>query len=273
MATKLLTRNYINNAALFANSVTHTDNDAMHNTLPIDNVKLLSKSLVARSKDATTLSITGQLAQAELVDSFIICGHNLTVGCQYQLSLYSDFAQANQVWSTGGYVAITSDTIGADIYYDISYLPIYFDEVNAASFKLVLVNSTSDPLNYFQIYRLCFGNSVAPSIGAALQHKLTYNDQSKQYRTESGTLRTDIIKKNKQIEFNLNNIVESERAELLRTLARVGKQEEFFISTFASSCDSDKDKEYRGLVKIKRVPRYTEYANGIYNTKVVVEEV
>ena len=272
MSTKLVTRNYIDTTTLTANTSVNPNNDAMLDTLPLDNVKLVSKSLVARSKNADTLSITGVLLEAKNVDSFIICGYNFTEGTQYQLALYGDSDQQFLLWSTG-LQTITASNAGEDIYYGISYLPVYFTEMAVYSFKLTLINSTTNPLDYFQIYRLCFGNSESTSVGAALNHRLTYNDKSLQYRTESGTLRTDTIKKNKQIEFNLNNILESERADLVRTLANVGKQDEFFISTFDSSCDSDKDKAYRGLVKLIRVPRYTEYAYGIYNTKILVEEV
>ena len=272
MATRFLTRNYADTSSFTTSNYTFPSN-AMFDELPIENVTKLSKSLVARSRDATPLTIYGSLVDVQTINSLVICGHNFSIGTSVAMDLYADdsFTPAN--WLYGESFTIDQYSEGQDIYDGISYLPFWFTDIGIKAFKITIFNSATYPTNYFQIYRLCVGNAITTRVGAALNNSITYADKSLQYRTESGTLRTDNLKAHKRIEFDLTNLVESERPDLVRTLADVGKQKEFFISVFDSTCNSTKDYDYRGLVKLIRVPRYVEYANNIYSSKILVEEV
>lgn len=241
-------------------------------TLPIDNVKKLSKSLVSRSVYNTPYSIYGIFSQTTIVNSFIICGHNFTEGTIIILELFSDisFDISSRVYLYGGVIQAYNSTITGDM---VNF-PIWLDSpVSVSSFKLSIYNSYLYPMDYFQIYRLFCGEYLQSTIGAALQNVWYIKDNSEQYRTEAGSLRTEILTTSKVIEFNLNNIREIERSKIIRELAMVGKRKEFYISIFKNSCQSEKEVDYSGVVKLTKIPKFTEIANDIYTNNITVEEV
>ena len=273
MATRFLTNNVIDNATLFAYP-------SEYSGLPVSNVKKLSKSLVARLQSTPPSSfseVQGTLAgQANTINCFIICGHNFKSSTILNIKLYSDYSytSGSLLWSSGPF---TVPSIRATDTYNVNInIPIWLPESieNVAAFSFTMQDDT---LNYFQIYRLFAGEYFDSSIGASLNNTWYYNDNSKQYRTDFGSLRTDIVTPSKLIDFDLGTINDLERSSLARSLASVGMYKEFFISVFKNSCDETikplKELDYSGVVKLISVPKYTEFANKYYNTKIVVEEV
>jgi hypothetical protein len=270
MATRFLTNNYIDICAFSDNSDFNTVT-TWHTELPLDNVKKLSKSYVARSVDSNAKSIYGLFSEEISLNCFIICGHNFLEGVTCNLSLYSDRFTT--------LVKSINITIDSSYQYDSSSLsmtnlPIWITPTqnNIFSFKLTLTKNSA-PINYFQIYRMFAGEYNQFSVGAALGNSRYFKDTTEQYRTDAGTLRSDYTVPSKIIEFDISAIKESERSDLSRALAYVGKRKEFFISTFAESCNTKKDIDFSGVVKLTKVPKYIEFANNIYNSKIQVEEV
>ena len=249
---------------------------AMHATLPLANLKESSRSLVARSIDRSagdTITIKGILTGSITADSFVIGNHNFNTGTGYRLDLYSDASFVTNIYTNSSAVSADFAAMPSDTFkYNI---PIWFDQVYSGvqAFKLTLTNPAAEPMNYFQIGRLFLGNSLSTAIGASFGHSLYWNENTTQYRTEAGTLRSDIITPNKVIEFSLNTISESERSSVQRALANTGKRKDFFISLFSTSCDPNIQIDYSGIVKMTKVPRYAEFAPSFYSAKYTVEEI
>ena len=269
MPIKFLLDNVIDTSTL-------TSSPEVLSTLPLNNLKDSSRSLVTRTDTVLganhTLTISGVLTGSADVNSFVIGDHNFNVNTSYRLELYSDAAfntLKKSISSTvsADFAAEPTDTFKYNI-------PIWFDtEYGIQAFKLILTNPASDFMAYFQIGRLFLGNSISIAIGASFGHNIYWNENSSQYRTEAGTLRSDIVTPNKVIEFSLNTIYESERSALQRALAITGKQKDFFISLFPESCDPNFQIDYSGIVKMTKIPRYTEFAPSLYSAKYTVEEI
>ena len=117
------------------------------------------------------------------------------------------------------------------------------------------------------------GEAIDMSIGVSFGHNLYWSENSNQYRTEAGTLRTDIYIPNKIIEFSLGTIYERERSNIQRTLSSIGKRKEFFISLFPQDCIPSRELDYSGIVKMTKVPKYPEFAPNLYSAKYIVEEI
>ena len=246
-------------------------------TLGVENLKQSSRSLVMRSANlgpSNTLTIFGILADPSTIDSFVIGDHNFNVGTSYRLDLYSDATYSSLAYSSGN-LLVTANSAATDPDSFKYNIPIWFDEyMGIGSFKLTLVNPTSpNNMNYFQIGRLFTGNTIATRIGVSFGHNLYWKENTLQYRTEAGTLRSDFITANKVIEFSINTIYESERSQLQRALALTGKRKDFFISLFPESCDENYQIDYSGIVKMTRIPRYSEFAPSFYSSKYIVEEI
>ena len=263
MATRFLLKDYIQSASL-------STNPEVYENLPVSNVKKLSKSLVMRSKNNTSLEISGRLAGSKATNAFIIAGHNFTEGTLLQFYLYSDILYTTLVYTDS--ITITSST--SSINGDLMCIPFWYPiEENTAAFKLQITNSYAYPLNYFQIYRLMIGEYIESNVGASLNNIYSFTDNSKQYRTDGGSLRTDKLSKSKTISFNLANISEIERHNLQTSLAYVGKRKEFYITVFNNSCNEELETDYSGIVKLLSIPKYSEYAPDFYSGSISVEEV
>lgn len=240
--------------------------------LPINNVKKISKSRVARCT-SNSVNILGKLINISSISGFIIGRHNFLEGTQYQLTLYSDYEWTNVIYNTE-LLTVSNEEAAIDTG-DFQYnLSIWFDLIpSVSSFKLSIANSQSNPMDYLQIGRLFIGKYLETSVGISLGHNLYWKENTIQYRTESGSLRSDIYTPSKVIEFSLDGIMESERANLQRSFAEIGRRDDFFISLFPDNCNTLREQNYSGIVKLTKIPRYSEFAPNIYKAKYVVEEV
>ena len=241
--------------------------------LPLDNLKALSKSRVTRSAGGGSLEITGVLSTQANVNGFIIGQHNFPEDTIYQLELYDNLTLSGTpvTYSGQGQKIVTAEQEAiSPLEYQYN-LAIWFDTIfNIGSFKLILGSST---ISHYQIGRLIMGEAIDMSIGASYGHNIYWTENSNQYRTEAGTLRTDIYTPNKVIEFSLGTIYERERSNVQRSLASIGKRTEFFISLFPQDCITSRELDYSGIVKMTKVPKYPEFAQDLYSAKYVVEEV
>lgn len=244
--------------------------------LPIANVKLLSKSLVARSVNNSTLVIRGVLPGDVPISSLVFGGHNFVQGTGYQLQLFDVplYNPADIVYDSGTLLvgpeeaAVNNSTIQHS-------LPLWFSEVNAVAFSITLTSAIVNPEPYFQIYRLFMGKYISTKLNISKNHSISWKENTQQYRTDSGTLRSDIFSPRKVIEFSLDTMDESDRSLIQEDLYTVGMQKEFYIDLFplASGNSLYKKIDYRGIVKLTRVPKYTEFSNNFYKSTYIVEEV
>ena len=265
---KLLINNLLDTTTLSYTTGTIEDE------LPLDNLKKVSRSRVMRSTTEGTLVIEGVLAGAKLITGFIIGGHNFLVDVTYELKLYnsSDLSGTPVTYTESGIHTIVTEQAATDLDNFQYNIPIWIDNTSSiGSFSLTLFSNIG--LSYFQMNRIFIGEVVETNVGASIGHNIYWKEATKQYRTEAGTLRSDNITPRKVIEFNLNAIYEQERSNLQRSLASIGMRDEFYFSLFPGDCFSDKESNYSGIMKLTKVPRYTEFANNFYNAKFVVEEV
>ena len=68
-------------------------------------------------------------------------------------------------------------------------------------------------------------------------------------------------------------MTETDRTTIQNALRKVGLRKDFFISLFPEDVDNEKIVDYSGIVKLTKVPRYTEYAPKYYKSKYIMEEV
>jgi len=127
--------------------------------------------------------------------------------------------------------------------------------------------------SYFEIGRIIIGKYIQPTYNIGYGHSLTWEENTKQYRTEAGSLRSDISIPFRKFEFNLGTITETDRVLLQHELRNVGLRKDIFISLFPEDDSLDKKTDYSGIVKMTKVPRFTEFAQNYYKAKYIMEEV
>ena len=141
---------------------------------------------------------------------------------------------------------------------------------NVGCWKIVLDVPTTTEL---EVGRLFLGQYIEPTYNLSLDHKLSWEEHTTQYRTEGGTLRSDIATPVRKIEFELGTIHASDRPELQSGLRYVGMRKDFYISLFPEDTNQDRITDYSGIMKLTKVPVMQEFAPLYYKSKYVMEEV
>ena len=126
---------------------------------------------------------------------------------------------------------------------------------------------------YYEIGRVYLGEYIEPTYNLSAGHTISWKENTVQYRPNSGTLRSDVVTSNKSFEFSLSHIPEADRISLHRQLIAKGLREDFYVSLFPGDTSSNKEVDYSGMVKLTKVPKYTNYINGYYKSNFVMEEI
>ena len=127
--------------------------------------------------------------------------------------------------------------------------------------------------SYFEFGRLIVGNYIQPTFNIGFGHSLSWEENTKQYRTDAGTLRSDISVPYRKLDFNIGTINETDRILLQHELRNVGMRKDLFVSLFPEDSSNDKKIDYSGIFKITKVPTFTEFAQNYYKSKYSMEEV
>ena len=128
-------------------------------------------------------------------------------------------------------------------------------------------------VSYFELGRIMVGKYIQPTYNIGYGHSLTWEETTKQYRTDAGSLRSDISIPYRKFEFNLGTITEADRILLQHELRNAGLRRDLFVSLFPEDASLDKKIDYSGIVKMTKLPRFTEFAQNYYKAKYTMEEV
>lgn len=278
-------------------------NNGYSSTLPITNIQEESRSKIFRSSNITgtesNFEIYGVMPISRNNSAMIIGSHNFTSGVKYRLRLFSTITPDNSPTYDSGELTITAATAGSilhtwsnsdtwgsfawgsevlpdDIFEPGNNLILWMPtEIATASksFLLTIDIGTSSGQNTFDIGRLIIGPYFEVTYNFSYGHSLEWSENTKQYRTESGSLRSDFSSPYRKFDFSLNTINESDRAELQDSLRLVGLRRDFFLSMFPDCGDITKEKDYSAIVKLVKTPKFTEFQQNYYKAKYQMEEV
>ena len=279
-------------------------------TLTEENLKNVSRAKVTRSLDATTQEISGTFNEEKRVSAVIIGRHNLELNTEYTIELFTNADKTGLIYTSGSRI-VTAEQIGSNLWAWgdflwgavswgadrqieafspkanlVHWLP---DIYSAKSFKITINQPTGSRiipymLGYlpvtitpgttpFEIGRLIMGEYIEPTYNLSFGHNISWTESTKQYRTDAGTLRSDIGLPNRKFEFDIGTMTETDRTVIQNALRKVGLRKDFFISLFPDDPDITKTIDYSGIVKLTKVPSYAEYAPKYYKSKYVMEEV
>jgi hypothetical protein len=168
---------------------------------------------------------------------------------------------------------IQSYTIEVKVAGGIPINPFWCDE------SLIFCDDTSitcDMLAYGptgEIGRVYLGEYIEPTYNLSAGHAISWKENTTQYRPSSGTLRSDKVTSNKSFEFSLKHIPEADRRVLHKQLIAKGLREDFYLSLFPENASNTKEIDYSGMVKMTKIPKYTNYINGYFKSSFVMEEI
>lgn len=131
-----------------------------------------------------------------------------------------------------------------------------------------------DPnIEYFEIGRLIIGEYVEPTYDVAPGISLTWKENITQIRPSSGTLHSDYATTNKEIVFDLSVIPTTDFEPLHDKLVDYGLNKDFYASIFPIENNIDKKRDYSGIFKFTKVPKYDYNIGCYYKSQFTMEEV
>jgi hypothetical protein len=285
-------------------SLTTVTNDEVgfESTLPVTNLQKISKSQLARTSTNTNTQIRGKFNGAKNISAFILGRHNLPINTRYRFRLYNnstfteptlydsldtqeykitDIQKGSKLIAWGdfiwGDVIWAADEAVTSEFAPPANLEFWFNpaENGALSYKLDLYKGWFEPaiVTQFEIGRLFIGDYIEPTYNFSYGHGMQWQENTKQYRTESGTLRSDTAVPYREFSFELKTITESDRVLLQHQFRDVGLRKDFYMSMFSTDTHLEKQKDYSAIVKITKVPKFTEFITEYYNSKYTMEEI
>ena len=272
-------------------------------------VTMTGNSNVTSNTTYTIVSVA-YTTQTEITVEEDVNGHDLTTTMGTLLPIYTTIPVVTNTITTpnfdgtilpdflawdSGILNVTEESIGSDIWEWGSFLwgteawgssrsivefaPaanivewISTVQIGIRGFKIDIYKA-GGVVSYFEVGRLFVGNYIQPTYNIGYGHSLTWEETTKQYRTDAGSLRSDISLPFRKFEFSLGTITEADRISLQQELRSAGLRKDIFVSLFPEDASNDKKIDYSGIVKMTRVPKFTEFAQDYYKAKYTMEEV
>lgn len=250
-------------------------------TLPIENVQNVSRSRVWRSTGTTTQTITGTFTADKTISAVTFGRHNLAVGSTITINLRNSVGSTVK---TSGAISITASdayTAASEIeYQDIRNYTWYSEDANGdkesftniRSYQIIVALGTSS-MSFFECGRIIVGDFIEPTYNLSYGHSLGLKEETKQFRTASGTLRSDMAWPYKIFSFDLGVINETDRGILLEAFADIGLRRDFTLSVFPAQTEKIKNRDYTAIMKLNSMPSFTEIQCNWYKSKCSMEEV
>ena len=270
---------------------------------PVENIINISKSKVFRTLDASDVFITGIFNRNQKASAIVLANHNFPENTRYRIEFFGTNTPeiSAPIFTTGYLLLGVSDAYSTTVPWGsvpwgfspwgVSYgeeseietkpnLVYWIPTVKEGikSFRISLSITEGFPgsiayADYFEIGRVYIGKYIEPMYNFSFGHSLTWMENTSQFRTDSGTLRSDFSIPFRKIEFNLATIPESDRQIFQHEFKNIGLRKDFFVSMFPTNAEEEKINDYSGIFKITKEPVYSEIQNNYYRSSLVLEEV
>lgn len=274
---RLITQNAADAAALSAVP-------AAAATLPVTNLQDQTRERVWRSTSNADQTIKGDFPGLTYISAMALMRHNLTPNATLRLKLFDGFGQTGTVLYDSGDVTIGQDkgygnnVYGIDPYggsnlftgWAFAFTTLWFATQYAQSFSLVM-SDAANPDGYLQASRLVLGTYFEPAWNMSYGIKLSWVEDSKQSRTDGGSLRTDGTDPYRRWSYSLAALSDAERSQLLEVIRKNGLRKDMFLSCFPEA-GGTKERDYAGLAKAVQIPELNHSAPLNFETELVMEE-
>lgn len=267
-----------------ADAATLSASPAAASTLPVTNLQDQTRARLWRSTSAAAQAIYGTWAAAYSLSGFALVRHNLTPNAALRLRIYDGPNQTGTLLYDSGSVAIGTmigwgELVwgrdpwgGANIFsgWAYAFTTLWFAANYARSFQLDLTD-TANPDGYLQAARLFLGQYFEPLKTFNYGISLSWEEASKQQRTDGGTLRTDGFDPFRRWAFSLANMSAGERAQIMEIARKIGVRDDSFLSCWPD-VGGAMERDYAGHVKLVQAPKLVHPRFARFDTDLVFEE-
>jgi hypothetical protein len=272
-------------------SATLSSSPACVTNAPVTNLQIGLRAKVARIGTTGPWTISGVYASAKRVSAVSVYKHNFTSLAVLTLKLYRDAALTSQIGSD--YTATLGGTLqefglafqplgwggsgykyGGETFesWPASYFTIWLNaSVDAVmGFKITITDSGAS--SYLEAGRIYIGDYWTPAVNASYGAKMGWKEQSRQFRTDGGSLRTEGYEPYRSFSLAFDTLNEEERAEITNTFRRLGLRKDFFMSIYPTE-GGEREKDHTAAVKFVSMPDVAAPYFENFTTDIQLEEV
>lgn len=265
-----------------ADTATLSASPAVAASLPVTNLQDPSRARVMRTTGLADQQVKATWTVARQVSALALVRHNLTGSGTLRVQLYSDAAWSIQVYDSGALKAWPVAALG-DLAWGVDPLaPTVFTGWGRAFSVLwlpslvtarSLVLTLSDPTNgagYMEASRLFVGRHMEPDKSFDWGIEMGWREDTRQERTDGGTLRSDATEPYRRMRLKLSWLSESDRPKWVDILRAAGRRKDLFVS--AEQSGGMLERDYTLAAKIVSAPVSARVALGRYEMDFEFEE-
>lgn len=198
----------------------------------------------------TTTSITGPVVVAVLLTE-AVGSVTMTVTGQTAVTEATTSGFSNQTVGYGGG----------------KYIAKYFT-LAAGTTSFTVTFSASVKVSKFIV-----GNYWSPKYNTGYGVQVGYSDATTTERLQSGDLYSVIAPRNKQLQFDLQYMDESDKFQLFDIMKSIGKTKSVFVSVFPGDSDQQKEQMYTICGKFTSIGNISHVMYSMYSSSLQFEEI
>ena len=269
MPTQLNARFIMDNAVDSAVAVVTDAGGNILSTLPATNIQLPQHTKTVRTTNLANMSVDIDWGGAtKRVDGVAIVRHNLSSAANWRVRLYGGHNQTGSILYDNTETALPindvddenwgSDPTATNVfqYWENSdkFSQMFFTQVNALSARITLIDA-ANPDGYMQVGRLFMGVVATPSINIGLGLNSGWQEATKQFRTEGGTLRSDPKPQFRSFSLTMNDLTHGERSGFNEMVRQVGMRKDWFVDVFPDE-GGGQERDYTMACKFSTMPKF-----------------
>jgi len=257
-------------------------------TLPLTNLTKVQRTKVVRTSDLVGGMVINLNwgGSTKSMDGFGLMRHNLGTGATIQLEIFDGQNQTGStLYDSGAVAALPTKTLG-DLYWGVDPLgaqlfegwdsgegfsTMWFAQVAALSARVSIVDA-GNPDGYIQAGRLVLGVASTPAINVSLGLANAWQENTKQTRSEGGSLRSDAKAQYRDINLTMGELDASSRTGFFENVRYVGKRKDFLASIFPE-CGGGVERDYTMQCKFSAMPNFVYWAENTYRVSFKLTEV
>lgn len=272
----------------FSDACTLTVSPAVVSTMPVTNLQTTARGRKMRTTNLTTQDIKGSSSTSKPIQACILYNTTLSSASTVRFRVYSDTAWTTLIYdsgvidvfnirSLGSYGSSWGvDPLGSSIFsgWGNPYITIWMPTQLVAGSFILTVTDVGNPAGYWDASRLVVGPILTPLNNIEYGFSWKWEDNSLQYRTGGGSLRTDIAPEGsfRVAKFSLDRATEQDRVAFFEFQRTVGKRKDFFVSVLPSVGGSN-ERDFSIMAKNTAINDmvWTDYTNAGATTFTIEE--
>jgi hypothetical protein len=262
--------------------------DRAGTTVTATSVAIAAANLITNSKNevwrsvaaVTTASVTTSWTNLENVNMVSMFG-NFSPTATMVVKCYSDTAGATLIYThtstfcspaTAIKVAglTAAQSVSAYAYGGGSVARVFFPVKSARRVTIDIID-TNNLQGYLEAWKLVVGEYFQPTYGAEIGASFSMEDMSKNYRSDSGTLHTDVGARYKKLTMNMNALKPVDQKAMWKIVSYCGISSPVWVSGYPDNTDRDLEQANTVWGKFSQVSVLSANVAGVYAMPLEVE--